>query len=155
MVSAKQGDLGAPPGAAELAGALGPAGTAWDALVAEVGRRFGPVSCEWRRFSAKYPWTYAVEAGGRKLAYLVPGEGSFEATVVLGEKAVAAALAAGVSDGVRAAIAGAKRYAEGRPVPLEVRGPADVQAVVGLVGCKLAATEAARRVGPARGVGRV
>jgi hypothetical protein len=147
-------DLGAPPEAKELAARLGEASKVWDALVAEVGRAFGPVAGRWGRAGAKYPWTYAVEGGGRKLVYLVAGEASFGATVVMGEKAIARALEEGVGPEVRAAIEGARKYVEGRPVRLEVRGVSDVDAVVGLVRCKLAATGAAPKAGRAGGGGR-
>lgn len=153
MVAAKK-ELGVPPGEREVAERLGAAAAAWDGLLAEVGRAFGPVTGRWGRAGMKHPWTYVIEGGGRKLVYLVPGEASFAATVVMGEKAVARALEEGAGAAARAAIEAARQYAEGRPVRLEVRDVSGVEAVVRLIRCKLEATGAAPKVGRAGGAGR-
>jgi hypothetical protein len=82
---------------------------------------------------------------------------AFEATVVLGERAAQVALAGRVSKVLHASIRAAKRYVEGRPVRVMVKGQADIAAVEELLAVKLnltgdtaVASSVRRRRGPAR-----
>jgi len=59
------------------------------------------------------------------------------ASFALGEKAAEAARESGVPPAVVKIIDEAKRYAEGRAVRIEVRGPRDVAAVVKLAVAKI------------------
>jgi hypothetical protein len=59
-----------------------------------------------------------------------------KATVLLGQKAVAAAKAAKLRPGLRQAIAGARTYVEGTPVAVELRRVADLADLETLVALK-------------------
>jgi hypothetical protein len=69
---------------------------------------------------------------------LTPSEGQFLASFALGERAVTAAHAAGLAASVLETIDSAPRYAEGRGVRLEVRGPDEVADVLHLAALKMA-----------------
>lgn len=121
-----------PPTASDVAALLGRAHAQFQALTARPG-----AACEWRRYSKTAPWVVKVTEGDRTLFYIAPKPGHFEVTVVLGERAVAAALAGRVGEKLHASIREAKAYVEGRPVRVLVRTKADLQAVDELVAVKL------------------
>lgn len=75
-------------------------------------RRPGAV-CEWRRYGKTAPWVMKVSDGDRMRFYIATEPGHFEVTVVLGERAVAAALAGRVAKKLHASI----REAKPRGVP--------------------------------------
>jgi hypothetical protein len=122
-----------PPSTHELASLLGSSQAAFLALT----QRGSTVRCEWKRYSKKSPWVLKVSQGKRTLFYVTPKAESFEATVVLGERAAEAALAGRVSKRLHAAIREAKAFVEGRPVRVVVRGQADLVGVEQLVAVKL------------------
>jgi len=92
---------------------------------------------EWKRYKKDGPWVLKVGQGARTLFYLRPDDGSFHVTVILGERAAAAALAGRVSAALHGAIRGARAYVEGRPVPVLVRTKADAALVEELLAVKL------------------
>jgi hypothetical protein len=116
-----------PPAPDELTATLGKAHAAWAALIDRVGARFGPLSPEWGYTSKSTGWGLRLKHKDRVILYLTPGRGQFLASFVLGEKAVAAAHAAGLPAPILAAIDGARKYAEGRGVRLAVRSVAEVR----------------------------
>jgi hypothetical protein len=121
-----------PPGEQELATVLGPARALLDALTGAPGR-----SAEWRRYSKRSPWVLRVSQGGKPVIYLQPEAGALKATVMLGARAVEAALAGRVGPRLQGAIRGAKVYPEGRPVEVRVKRTSDVTGVEALVAVKL------------------
>jgi hypothetical protein len=126
-------DVARPPTARELTTLLGESYAAFRALT----KRTAAVTCEWKRYSKKSPWVLKVSQGDRTLFYATPKVEAFEATVVLGERATAAALNGRVSKKLHPFIRSAKTYVEGRPVRIVVRGEADLASVEQLVAVKL------------------
>lgn len=117
------------PSEAALRERLGPAHAAWRTLLASLPG----VEQEWKLYSAKAGWVLKLKEGDRTLLYAHPQDGEFRVIVVLGERAVQAALAARLSLRLREAIAAARPYVEGRSVPVVVRGPADLSDVESLL----------------------
>ena len=72
----------------------------------------------------------------RNIVYLGPGTGCFLASFALGDKAVAAARKT-LPAGVLKIMDGAKRYAEGTAVRIEVRAAKDAQVVKMLAKIKI------------------
>ncbi len=99
---------------------------------------------EWRRYGKKSPWVLKVREGDRALFYITPMDGQFEVTVVLGERAVKAALAGRVREALHASIRSAKPYVEGRSIRVVVVGEADLAVVKELVEVKLKPAGASR-----------
>jgi hypothetical protein len=120
---------------------------AFQALV----RQGGQTVAEWRRYSAKTPWVLKVSERQRSLFYARPDGGALQVTVLLGNRAVEAALAGGVSKRLHPAIRAAKAYPEGRPVTLWIKRPEDLAKVEQLIAVKrqAAARAVARRPGRA------
>jgi hypothetical protein len=142
-----------PPSSRELARLLGKSHAAFLALT----QRGSASTCEWKRYSKKSPWVVKVSQADRTLLYATPMADAFEATVVLGERAAQAALAGRVSKTLHASIRAARRYVEGRPVRVIVKGQADLAGVEELVAVKLnptgdapGASSVGRRRGPTK-----
>lgn len=125
-------DNASPPSTGKLAGLLGKSHAAFRTLTVRA-----TATCEWRRYSAKSPWVLKVSQGDRTLFYVTPKVQQFEVTVVLGERAVATALAGRVRKELHESIRSAKPYVEGRPVRVVVTSEADLAGVEELVAVKL------------------
>ena len=118
------------PDDAQLTAGLGSARRLWDELLAAVPE------CdvqEWNSYSRKAGWALRLKRGARAIVYLSPGHGGFTASFALGDRAVKAARAAGVG-----AVEGARKYAEGTAVRIDVKSSRDLAVVRKLLAIKLA-----------------
>jgi hypothetical protein len=122
-----------PPTDGELAAALGGAKAQWDRLLADLD-----LTAEWNSYSPKAGWALRLKREKRNIVYLSPCRGCFLASFALGDRAVAAAREAKLPPGLVKIIDGARRYAEGTAVRIEVKGAGDLAAVRKLVEIKLA-----------------
>jgi len=128
----------APPTAAELAAALGPAQAAWDQLLRDLATEHKLTVCEWHSYSPKAGWAMRIKHQERNIVYLSPRTGMFLAAFALGDRAVAAALESGFPPPILALIKQAKRYAEGTAIRLEVTCTEEIAVVKQFVAIKLA-----------------
>ena len=124
-----------PPTESEMAAVLGDAYPAFQALVG----RAGAGAAEWRRYTKNSPWVLKVSQGKRSLFYARPDSGHLRVTVLLGGRAVDAALAGRVSKRLHDSIRKAKVYPEGRPVSVWSRAVGSRE-VEELIAVKLEAT---------------
>jgi hypothetical protein len=127
-----------PPDAAALAEMLGPAAKPWQTLAAHVASSWPPIEERWNFAGAKFGWSLRLLQKKRIVVYLTPGAGHFLVGVVLGDRAVAAARAAGLPPAVLALLDAAKRYGEGTGLRVEVRRTADLAAIRTLLAAKMA-----------------
>jgi len=116
------------PSDAELAAELGTAKALWDRV-----REGLDLPGEWHSYSKKAGWSIRLKRGERNIAYLIPGSGAFEVSMVFGDRAVAAARHRGLG----AMFDRGKRYAEGTAVRFPVKGPRDLANVKKMVALKL------------------
>lgn len=129
-------DVTRPPSESEMAAALGDAYPAFRALA----DRGGDGTAEWRRYGKQSPWVLKVSQGKRTLFYARPDSGGLKVTVLLGGRAVEAALAGRVSKRLHASIRKARVFPEGRPVSVVIKKRSDLAKVEELVAVKLEAT---------------
>jgi hypothetical protein len=113
----------------ELAAALGPTKSLWDDLTSDLARENQIDVQEWNSYSPKAGWSLRLKHRERTIVYLIPLRGSFQAALVLGDKAVKAAQQSALPAQTRKIIADAPRYAEGTGVRISVNGPEDVSAI--------------------------
>jgi uncharacterized protein DUF3788 len=113
----------------ELAAVLGPAKALWDELANDLARENQIDVQEWNSYSPKAGWSLRLKHGKRTIVYLIPLRGSFQAALVLGDKAVKAAQQSVLPAQLRKIIAEAPRYAEGTGVRIGVNRPEDVSAI--------------------------
>lgn len=124
------------PNPENLSAALGKQFVAWTQIREHVFNRSKfPVKEEWN-FS-KQGWSCRLKGKKSVIIYLMPFEGYFNASFVLGEKATAHALASDISDKIKKVILEARVYAEGRGFRIEVTTSGMVSDVNKLVDIKL------------------
>lgn len=126
----------AQPSAKDLASVLGDSLDVWKELTTWLTGK-GISANEWHSVSPKYGWALRPRLKSRNILYLGPCSGCFRASFILGDKAVAAALASDLPKTVLKEIKGSKRYAEGTGVRLLVKGSEDLAAIRTLVDIKL------------------
>lgn len=126
-----------PPSETELDDCLGPSLPIWNQLLAWLESQ-GIAKGEWKSVSPKYGWGLRPALGKRTIVYLGPCKGCFRVSLVLGDRAIAAAKANDLPKSLLKEIATAKRYAEGTGVRLIVDSSIDLAPVKKLVAIKLA-----------------
>jgi hypothetical protein len=126
------------PQEADLQVTLGNAYPHWDELKKRITAKYAPVSVEWGFASKTTGWGLRLKRDNRAILYMTPCNGYFLASFALGEKAVKAAHESDLPVSVLAVIDGAKKYAEGRGVRLEVRSAEDVRNIEKLAVIKMA-----------------
>jgi hypothetical protein len=117
------------PDAQELTLALGPARALWDRLVDSLQRKHDVTVQEWGTSSPKAGWSLRLKRKDRTILHLIPLHGSFQAALVLGDKAVKTARESMLPKSVLKTIAQARRYAEGTGIRVAVKGPADLATI--------------------------
>jgi Protein of unknown function (DUF3788) len=125
------------PADREVNAALGAAKPLWNQLLAELAAEH-KLTREWNSYSIKAGWSLRLKRLGRNIVYLSPSRSGFMASFALGDKAIQAARASDLPGQVLQAIAGARKYAEGTAVRIEVKDSEDLEAVKRLVEIKLA-----------------
>ncbi len=108
----------------DLKATLGSAYPQWVELMKRISSQYA-ASPEWAS-SKSGGWGIRLKTEKRTVLYMTPCKGYFLASFALGEKAVKAAHESDLPPAVLAVIDGAKKYAEGRAVRLEVRSAEDV-----------------------------
>ena len=111
----------------DVALALGKSQILWQLLVSDLKRDLD-LTEEWGSSSTKAGWSLRLQRKKRNIVYLAPGGGIFQASFVLGDKAITVARTTKLPRRVRQLIAKGKRYPEGTAVRFEVQRPEDVQA---------------------------
>jgi hypothetical protein len=126
------------PTRSELEAALGASLAAWDAILPALAQAFGDCEEAWIP-AAKIPFGKAAAICHKKrvLLYLIPDSSTFHISLVLGEKAVEAALASDLAELFMKAVRAAPKYPEGRGVRLDASEVADISGIVRLVGFKI------------------
>jgi hypothetical protein len=130
-------DVTRQPQVAELRATLGRSAALWERLITQVETEYAPVELVWNHAGARYGWSLRLRQKKRVILYLTPCERHFLVGLVLGEKAVAAARAIGLTAPMLARVEAAPRYAEGRGLRLAIRAKADLEAVLRLVAAKM------------------
>ena len=120
-----------------LASALGASHVVWKILVEDLKNELKLDTAEWHTSSVKLGWSLRLQLKRRNIVYLGPRDGSFLASFVLGDKAVAAARKSPLPPEALKLIADAKRYAEGTGVRIAVTKPGDIEVVKTLARIKI------------------
>ena len=132
------GDKSKAPTPGSLKKVLGNASSHWENLTAFLASEYEPLTEKWNFGGANWGWSLRLIQKKRTILYMTPCKGYFLAGLVLGEKAVKAARASSLPGDVLAIIDGARKYAEGRAVRIEVRNKKIREAVKTLAAIKMA-----------------
>ncbi len=99
---------------------------------------YQPLAEKWNFPGQKWGWSLQLKQKKRTVLYMTPCKGYFLAGFALGEKAVKAAHESGLPESVLNIINGARKYAEGRAVRVEVRTKKDLDNTKKLAAIKMA-----------------
>ena len=124
------------PTECELAAALGPSKKLWDPLIKNLARDLG-LRAEWGSSSVKAGWSLRLKLKDRVAVYVIPNPNSFQAALVLGDKAVKAAKQSALPANVQKIIGESRRYAEGTGIRIAVQGDREIAAIMQLARIKL------------------
>ena len=126
------------PAEEDISATLGDSFVFWNELKRLISSRFAPIIMEWGFTSKSTGWGMRLKQEKRTILYMTPCDGHFLALFALGEKAVEAAHDSDLPASVLEVIDGAKKYAEGRGVRLEVRSAEDTCNIEKLAVIKMA-----------------
>jgi hypothetical protein len=126
------------PTSVEVAAELQGASLVWDQLLAAVAERHAATFHEWKSYSPKRGWALRVAQKARTIVWLSPASNAFIASVILGDRAVAAANAKQLPREVVVALATAPKYAEGTGVRLVITNAKQLPGLLELIAIKVA-----------------
>jgi hypothetical protein len=126
------------PSKKELAVALGKTLILWNEIAAFVQELYPAAIDEWNFSGEKYGWNYRVKDKKRAIIYLLPRANYFKAAFVFGQKAIDAINSSAISEDIKAELAAARVYAEGRGIRLDVKKKKIIKDIKLLVEIKLA-----------------
>jgi len=109
----------------------------WTAILKRAAGDYPPLEESWGFAGTAWGWSLRLRQKKRTIMYLTPCKGYFIAGFALGEKAVRAAHEAGLDQSTISLIDGARKYAEGRAVRIEVRRKRDRDQVIKLAAIKM------------------
>jgi hypothetical protein len=121
----------------DLKKVLGRANNHWTGIVEQVAGDYPPLDRSWAFSGTAWGWALRLKHKKRTIMYLTPCERYFIVGFALGEKAVRVAHEAGLDESILALIDGAKEYAEGRAVRIEVRRRRDRDQVLRIAAIKM------------------
>ncbi len=116
-----------PPTKKELTSVLGDSYELWQQFVADTTHELKLDAQEWGSYSIKAGWSLRLLRKKRRIVYLVPAAGCFQAAFALGDKAVTAVRNSKLPAFVLKMIREAKRYPEGTFVRLEIHTAKDME----------------------------
>jgi hypothetical protein len=116
---------------------LGTAQDLWRAIIAALTGKYDPIDLEWKPSKSDFGWMCLLKHKKRTLIYLTPEKNAVRAAIVLGERAVAAALSSRLPKAIKTMLQEAKPYAEGRGIRFPVNSAADLPVVEELVAIKM------------------
>ena len=122
----------------ELRGALGEKYEFWMAIRDRVYEKYPEGTEEWNFPGKKYGWSYRIKDKKRAIVYLLPRDHAFLAAFVFGGRAFEAILKSEVSEQIKSDLEGAKVYAEGRGVRIQVPDRSILKDIYSLIDIKLA-----------------
>ncbi len=129
-------DKSAEPDADSLAEVLGVTSAFQEALSKQLEAEYGPLMEEWKYYGQKSGWLLKTLRKKRNLFFLVPLQGYFRVVFIFGDKAVSAVEQSDLPGEIVETLKNARKYAEGRGLSIDVKGPVDLEHVKKLVKIK-------------------
>jgi len=120
-----------------LAAELGATKTFFDKICMFIYQEFGEVTPEWKFYGQQSGWTLKLLNKKRNVLFIGPRKGYFLVTFIFGDKAVEKVMLSNLPDPIKTRLSGAKKYAEGRGISLEINTYEDLQNVLQLISIKL------------------
>ena len=120
-----------------LVNVLGASHPLWQEIKEHLNQTFGEIVEEWKFYGLKSGWVLKMLKKKRNLFFFIPMQSFFVISFVFGDKAVNQILETDFPDEIKSAIRNARKYVEGRGLPIEVRSEDEVEQVKTLVEIKV------------------
>jgi hypothetical protein len=121
---------------AELRAVLGPAFALWSGILRVVEDACTPVDQVWKPSKAEFGRMCLLQHKKRTLLYLTPDKKKVWVAIVLGERALALAMASSLPAAIKKMFSQAQPYAEGRGIRFPVSSLNDIPVIAKLVEIK-------------------
>ena len=125
------------PGDLELAETLGETKQLWDQLKDYVKEIVPDIIEDWKHYGKSSGWTMKLLKKKRNLFFSYPGQGFFTIGFVFGDKAVQAVENSSLPQDIITTLKEARKYAEGRGLPVPVKNRDDLEVVKKLITIKI------------------
>ena len=109
-----------------LLSALGKSGELWEKIRGNMEADYGELVEDWKHYGQKTGWLLKVLRKKRNLFFCIPLDGAFQIAFTFGEKAVSAVQSSDLPEAIKAELRGARKYAEGRGIRIDVKSAKDV-----------------------------
>jgi hypothetical protein len=106
-------------------------------IKAELNNKYADIKEEWKYYGAKSGWTMKCFYKKRNLFFLMPHQNYFTIGFVFGDKAVSVIEKSNLPAEIITELKGAKKYAEGRGLRINVGSTDDVNNILKLVEIKV------------------
>ncbi|NOQ97479.1 MAG: DUF3788 family protein [Calditrichae bacterium] len=120
-----------------LSKVLGESHPLWKEIKKHLDQTFGEIVEEWKYYGLKSGWVLKMLKKKRNLFFFIPMQSFFVISFVFGDKAVNQILETDFPNEIKSAIRNARKYVEGRGLPIEVRSANEVEQVKTLVEIKV------------------
>ena len=109
----------------------------WKEIMDFVVLKYPKAAMEWSYPGSKYGWSFRLKDKKRVIIYLLPREKYFKVAFVFGQKAYDLILDSPISETIKAELAVARVYAEGRGIRIDVKDKAVLDDIKKMVEIKL------------------
>ncbi|MBN2598498.1 MAG: DUF3788 domain-containing protein [Marinifilaceae bacterium] len=110
----------------------------WQQIIEIVKKKYPNPKEEWNYPGKNYGWSFRLKDKKRAIIYLLPRQGYFKAAFVFGQKAMDQVMAGDIDAAIKEDLAGAKKYAEGRGLSIEVHNAKPINNIEKLIDIKIA-----------------
>jgi hypothetical protein len=122
----------------DLLEVLGDSYGLWKRICQYVHLKYPGATEQWNNPGEKYGWHFRIKDKKRTIVYLLPAEKSFKVALVYGQKATSVVMQSHVSEEIKAELAAAKVYAEGRGIRIDVVNKDIIHDIETLIDIKIA-----------------
>ena len=110
----------------------------WEQIAESVRKKYPKPKEEWNYPGKNYGWSFRLKDKKRAIIYLLPRQGYFKVAFVFGQKATDQIMAGDIDAAIKEDLAGAKKYAEGRGLSIEVHNAKPINDIEKLIDIKIA-----------------
>ena len=125
------------PSTKQLEDTLGKNYKHWQTIKDHVNINYEPITDVWKFYGKNYGWQLKTLLKKRNLFFLIPYKSFFKIVFVFGDKAVKEIEQSGIAKELITELINAKKYAEGRGLPINVKNRKHIADIKKLIEIKI------------------